>query len=125
MRPSGDSSDEGVPTTGPIKKRKPRGTGPEAHRVIERLKGFDLEESPAWKAIQKQFTIGITHAELTSVALLVCSFTKLRVDRDAIRDNRVLIKWFDENWAMIEPHIQTLHLRDDGEAIIGMPDYLS
>jgi hypothetical protein len=26
---------------------------------------------------------------------------------------------------MIEPHIQTLHLRDDGEAIIGMPDYLS
>jgi hypothetical protein len=89
--------------------------------VVERLTGFDLEDSRAWRHIVKQFTIGVTHAELKSVAQILCSITRLKLDRDATRDNRVLVKWFDENWEVIEPHISSLHLRDDNDSIIGRP----
>jgi hypothetical protein len=106
------------------RKRKPRGQGPEAQRVVARLAGFDLEKSRAWKAITDQFTIGVTHAELKSIAQVVCTQTNLRLDRDATRDNRVLIKWFDENWDAISPFMPTLHLRDNGEQIIGAPAWL-
>jgi hypothetical protein len=101
--------------------RLPRGSGPEAQRVVERLTGFDPEGSPAWRQIVEQFTIGVTHAELKSVAQVICSITRLKLDRDATRDNRVLVKWFDENWDAIRPHITSLHLRDDTATIIGNP----
>jgi hypothetical protein len=99
--------------------RYTRGEGPEARRVAERLEGFDLENSEAWLGIVDQFTIGVRHFELKSVADLVCKLTGLRLDRDAQRDNRVLVKWFQENWAVIQPHLVTIHLRDEGEQMIG------
>jgi hypothetical protein len=119
--PWSSDPDDLSPEEPKTKKRKPRGQGPEAQRVVARLAGFDLAKSRAWKAITEQFTIGVTHAELKSIAQVVCSQTNLRLDRDAARDNRVLIKWFDENWDVIAPFMPSLHLRDEGEQIIGSP----
>jgi hypothetical protein len=102
----------------PRKVRMRRGEGPEAQRVVNRLAGFDLGQSAAWKAIVDQFTIGVTHAELKSIAQVVCGLTRLQIDQDPTRDNRVLIKWFSENWDAIGPVMQAFHLRDDEQNII-------
>jgi hypothetical protein len=111
-----------VALLGEVKARRyVRGEGPEARRVAERLEGFDLEKSEAWIGIVDQFTVGVRHFELKSVADVVCKLTGLRVDRDAQRDNRVLVKWFQENWPVIQPHLVHIHLRDEGEQLIGGP----
>jgi hypothetical protein len=119
-----DNPQEFLPETAVKKPRKVHGAGPEAHRVIERLSGFDLENSRAWQGITKQFTIGVTRTELKAVAQVVCSLTQFKLDRDATRDNRVLVKWFDENWEVIEPHLKSFHLRDESSIVLGMPAYL-
>lgn len=107
------------------KQRKKRGEGVEAKRVQDRLRGFQIEDSPAFRAIQKQFTGGVTHSELKSIALILCEQVcpPLKLDRDASRDNRVLIRWFDEHWDKIRPVISKIHLRDENENIItSVPD---
>jgi hypothetical protein len=68
-----------------------------------------------------RFTIGVTYAELKCIAQAVIALTKLRIDRDPARDNRVLIKSFSENSDAIEPVMQAFHLRDDEQNIIDAP----
>ena len=108
-----------APAASTGKTRKKRGEGIEAQRVNTRLQGFDLEKSEAWKTIQHQFTVGVTHTELKSIAQILCDQLTIKLDRDASRDNRVLVKWFDENWAKIKPILHTIHLRDDHDNVIG------
>ena len=92
-----------------------RGHGTEAKRVAERLKGFDYQKSDVWKTLKTKFSSGITHNELKSIAQVCCYFTKLSLDRDATRDNRVLIKWFDENWDVLKDTVKKICLRDEKE----------
>jgi hypothetical protein len=116
---------ESVPSADKKKTRFIRGKGPEAQRVTARIAGFDLEQSEAWKAIVDQFTVGVTHAELKSIADVLCNLTGLKLDRDAQRDNRVLIKWYQENWDALQPHVRSIHLRDEREEKIGAPPSLT
>ena len=95
-----------------------RGHGLEARRVNQRLKGFDLDQSKEWGILKKKFSSGITHNELKSIAQIVCLKSNIKLDREASRDNRVLIKWFVENWHTIEPYIQHISLHDDNKEII-------
>lgn len=80
-----------------------------------RLNGFDYERSEAWRAIKAKLGAEVSHGELKSVAQLLCEETGLRLDRDASRDNRVLIKWFQDNWPRIEHLMQQMHLCDENE----------
>lgn len=112
-------SDDHSCSVRPVKKRIKRGEGIEAEKVSKRLRGFHIEHSEALKVINQQFTIGVTHNELKSIAQLICTLTGLKLDREASRDNRVLIKWFDENWTDIRPHVLGMHLRDVNQKIIG------
>lgn len=91
----------------------PRGQGAEARRVNARLTGFRVKQSNAYKSICKKFSPNITHSELKSVAMIICLQTGLKLDRDATRDNRVLIKWFDENWTVIKKNWDFITLLDD------------
>lgn len=118
---AGSQDEEYVPVTASTtpKSRIKRGQGAEAQKVSVRLSGFNPNESEAWKTITHQFTIGATHNELKSVAQILCTLTGLRLDREASRDNRVLIKWFDENWDLLKVHVHHIHLRDENEKIIG------
>jgi hypothetical protein len=43
------------------------------------------------------------HDELVSIGLLVADRLNITLDRDARRRKIVLLKWFDENWPLIEP----------------------
>ena len=103
----------------PVEKRRKRGQGAEAMRVQKQLTNWSQEDSVAFKEIQKQFTSQVRHAELKSIAQVICDVCpSLRLHRDASRDNRVLIKWFDDNWSKIQPIMPKIHLRDEHEEII-------
>ena len=96
-----------------------RGSGKEAERVRKRLEGFDMDNSRGLKLLREKFSKTVTNAELKSVAALLCKHVPgLKMDRDAVRDNRVLIKWFDENVDQIRPFIHLVHLRDAEYRII-------
>lgn len=99
-------------------QKKQRGHGTEAKRVNTRLNGFDSENSHAWQILKNQFSSGITHTELKSIANIICLKTELKLDRDAVRDNRVLIKWFEENWTVVEPILKNFHIHDNKGEII-------
>ena len=102
------------------KRKTERGTGVDAKRVAERLKGFNYEISNTWQELRKRFSSGVTHSELKSVAQVLCCYTKLKLDRDAQRDNRVLIKWFDENWETLKDYINKISLKDENERSINL-----
>lgn len=95
-----------------------RGNGNEAKRVSQRLKGFDHIESEAYKALTYYYSSGVTHNELKSLAQVICMHSNLKLDRDATRDNRVLIKWFQENWEIVKTMLPRLHLKDTNHNII-------
>ena len=99
-----------TPVTKPTVKR---GSGKEAERVKKRLEGFDLKNSRGMELLMEKFSKTVTNSELKSVANLLCKHIPgLKIDRDAVRDNRVLIKWFDENVDRIRPFMHLVHLRD-------------
>lgn len=100
--------------------KMPRGQGTEAKRVSAKLQGFDLGNCKAWDAIQAQFSSGITHNELKSVATILCLQTGLQLSRLAQRDNRVLIQWFSDNWEVISPFMSTIHLFDKNRQVINL-----
>ena len=107
-----------IPETPKGKAKVKRGTGHEADRVSKRLSGFDYEKSSVWLNISSKFGSRISHAELKSIAFVICCYTGLKVDRDASRDNRVLIKWYEENWNEIQPLLPKIHLRDNNDVEI-------
>lgn len=104
--------------TSPLEKsensnsRKTRGAGNDAKRVALRLQSFNIKESLAYKKISSHFKSGISHSELKRVAEILSENLNLHLDRDAKRDNRVLIKWFDENWYILESEIEKIKAFD-------------
>ena len=114
-----DSPSPNIKQTPPKTSRyAPRGQGTEAKRVNARLTGFKMKKSHAYKCLCKKFSPNITHSELKSIATILCLRTGLKLDRDATRDNRVLIKWFDENWVTIKKNLEYITLLDDDQNII-------
>ena len=99
-------------------KKIQRGEGAEAKRVAERLNGFQYETSETYQILKHKFSSGVTHNELKSVALVLCQHAGLTLDRDATRDNRVLIKWFDENWDKLKDYIDKIQLKDQNDQVI-------
>ena len=97
-----------------------KGRGKDAQRIYIKLHDFDIYKSEAWNFICKQFSCGITHHELLSIAQLISQQTGLRLNRDESRDNRLLIKWYSDNWTKISPLISMIHIRDDQEQIIDL-----
>lgn len=117
------SNTESPPKDEPPKKQTtsryaPRGQGAEAKRVNARLTGFKMKQSTAYKYLCRKFSPNVTHTELKSIATILCLRTGLKLDRDATRDNRVLIKWFDENWPIVKKNLEFIKLLDDDQNII-------
>lgn len=98
--------------------RKRRGEGADAKRVSSRLENFNQNESIAYQTIIKKFSLGITHKELKRIAEILAINNSLHLDRDAKRDNRVLIKWFDEHWRILSTEIEKIHAYDENGNLI-------
>ena len=80
--------------------------------MITRIRDFDPENSPACIKFNAKFGRGIVHSELKSLAEFICEKIHIELDRDTKRDNRVLYKWFHENWHAIEQIIDRIELFD-------------
>ena len=87
----------------------------ESAKINKRLAGFDPEKSEVMKILKYHFSTGVTHNELLSIAKIICLQTNLKIDRLATRDQRVLIKWFDENWSSICMIIPLIHILDENK----------
>ena len=96
--------------TAPVYK-KTFGKTAESIQIQERLKNFDANHSEALKTLNFYYGTGITHKEYVCLARIICKEMNLKLDRLAVRDHRVLVKWFDDNWEIISviiPYIQIL-----------------
>jgi hypothetical protein len=94
-------------------------SGREGQRIAVILRSFNYEDSLARQSIREKFSTGIGHRELCSVAILISQFFGVsKIPRDARRSFPVLIKWFDDHWAMIEPIWSCVSLLDESEVVI-------
>jgi len=90
----------------------------ERQRVEKRLNGFEVRGCRAWNAIVDSFGPSLSQNELLSIAQIISYHASLKLDREAKRRKEVLIKWFDENFATIQPYFQKIVLRDaDGNIL--------
>jgi hypothetical protein len=87
--------------------------GLEAKRIQEALGGFDWRNSCVLQVLHQMFSSGVTHAELISIAELLCQFTSVSLHRCERRSTPLLIKWYHDNWATIFPHLSVMNLRDE------------
>ena len=92
----------------------------ERRKVDERLRGFSLKTSRAWQEICSRFGSNLNQTELLSIAEVLGAQIGVKVDREAKRRKEVLIKWFDENLAVILPYFSKMVLEDrDGNRTYG------
>jgi hypothetical protein len=94
--------------------------GREGLIIATGLADFDYESSPIWQMIRRQFSSGVRHRELLSVASVLCSLVEplplpSRTER---RSFPLLIRWFRDNWAAIRPVFPLIHLCDDSRSVI-------
>jgi hypothetical protein len=95
----------GAPIPAPVDNK-------EKERIAERLGGFNSKDNFVWKEISNRFGNNIKQPELLSIANVLASHANLKLDRDAKRRKSVLIKWFDEHWAQVQPYLDYVLLED-------------
>jgi hypothetical protein len=96
----------GPPHPGPNQDLVDPGTdrgSEELERIEKRVGGFRWKASPAWRCLSLVFGPRLRQDELVSIAELVADRLHIRLDRDARRRKIVMVKWFEENWARVEP----------------------
>ena len=85
----------------------------EIERIKKRIDGFKYQNSRAWMVLSQRFGEKVTHDELVSVAEIIKPFSGIKLDRDARRRKNVIIKWFDDNWSIVEHYINYVILEDE------------
>jgi len=86
----------------------------EKSRIEARLKGFEPSESIAWNKLEQKFGNQIKRNDLINLATVLSTIAQCDLDRDAKRRKSVLIRWFDENWFLIEKYIDRMILSPFG-----------
>lgn len=85
----------------------------EREQVQQRTLGFEMGKSEAWKWLYRQWE-GRRGAPskpwLIEIAETLANKTGLEVDRLMRRHKDVLVCWFDDNWATIQPILETMVL---------------
>jgi hypothetical protein len=99
-----------------------RGTGAEALEVRRRLGTFDALHSPIGQLIRDTFP-GVTRTELISVAQMTVVVVNQRypnsrvflgdLDRVTRRSMDLIIKWYHDNWGILQHILCDIGLADD------------
>jgi hypothetical protein len=84
----------------------------EKERISDRLKDFNPKDSPVWQEITRRFGKNLKQPELLSMANVLAGNANIKLDRDAKRRKAVLLKWFEENWAVIQPYLEYVVFED-------------
>lgn len=77
-------------------------------RAYERLGSFKWKESNEWKELTMIFGQELNLTQLLEIAKGISEITGVIIDRDAKRRKCILVKWFNENWITISPHLHKL-----------------
>ena len=85
----------------------------EVERVENRLSGFMVKESLAWKTISQLYGNDVKQVHLRAIAEDIASKHGIHLDRDAKRRKTVLIKWFEENWDKVSPYLHEYKINED------------
>jgi hypothetical protein len=84
-----------------LPRREP-GSSIEKDRAARRLGIFNAIDSNTWRVLRDEFGEDVALPELAGIALAVSEKIEIKPDRDVRRTKAALIKWFDENWEIIE-----------------------
>ena len=80
----------------------------------QRMAGFVEKSSHAYLDLCRRYGPKPSQQELLSLAQAISETLQILLDREAFRRKKVLIKWFDENYAVIEPFLDRNVLILDG-----------
>jgi hypothetical protein len=84
----------------------------EKQRIADRLGTFNSKDNTAWTEITARFGLNIKQPELLNIATVLATKANIKLDRDAKRRKAVLLKWFQENWAILSPFLDFVVLED-------------
>ena len=85
----------------------------EARVIKNELGNYDYTKSFVLPIIRAQFSKGITHKELNSIAEILKQIVQLPpLTRHEKRSYPLLIRWFEKNWNTIRPIIPYITLLD-------------
>jgi hypothetical protein len=82
-------------------------------RIQMRVDGINWKRNGAWKYLSAMCGSHLKHEELVSITELATKRLGTRLDRDAGRRNIVTIKWFAENWGVLEPLLSNIVLEQE------------
>jgi hypothetical protein len=112
----------GIPAPLPFYNRASQGNPPkgiDTQRIAALLSTFDFKHCEARRELIHQFSTGISHKELCSVAAVLSEHFQIqKVSRDACRSYPMLIKWFQDNWAEIKPLLPLVTILDSHDHVI-------
>ncbi|MDR1031541.1 MAG: hypothetical protein LBL30_00220 [Holosporales bacterium] len=81
--------------------------------VAQRLGDFNFKQSEAWRALSEKLSDGVTLSELKSIAAVASQLARIsEPDREAKRRLPLMVKWFEDNWTAIGPHLPAINLKD-------------
>lgn len=93
----------------------------EKERIDKVLNGKDYEQSLAGRELLRLYG-KFSAKELLSVATLVSEATRITINRNEKRSRSVLIKWFNDHWDVIQPHVEKLRFLDSDKKVIVPPE---
>ena len=86
----------------------------ERSRVSKRLGEFDYKTCPTYQILIELYGERRSKSELLSLATCLClKIPVLKLDREAKRRKCVLIKWFHDNFDIIQPHLKYYMFTDE------------
>jgi hypothetical protein len=74
--------------------------------IEKKRQNFDHMNCQAWRRLTARFGPKISQEELLSLAMAVAYELKLDLSREYKRRKELLVKWFDENLAVVWPFIE-------------------
>ena len=83
--------------------------------IEDRLRGFIVEESRAYKELERRGLGKLPQRALLSIAQVIAKGLNINIDRAAKRCKPVLMKWYDENFDVVFPALDKLKLEFNGE----------
>jgi hypothetical protein len=74
-------------------------------RISKRVENWSVDRSQVWKKLQEIFGEKIQLNALLCVASQLSEQAGVILDRDAKRRKNILVKWFEEHWESLSPHL--------------------
>ena len=85
----------------------------EQNRIKDLLNDFDMKSSRIYQEFLKRGWETLSQQVLKSIAQVFEDRIKIPLSRESKRRKSVLIKWFDDNYDKIYPHLDSIQIVDE------------